>query len=190
MLRLFIALELPEEMKLETRRFQERLRGRIDTPLRWVRPEGIHLTLKFLGAVEEARVPEIEAGLNRAAVTVQPMKVGLGEPGVFGGRRPRVVWIGLGGDLDRLGSLQRAVEREIAPLGFPTEAREFNPHLTLARVPENADRRSLAAIPGLLQAIPGPNAVDARLATISLMRSEPRPGGARYTGLTEFPLGH
>ena len=124
---------------------QEGLRNAGAPKLRWVRPEGIHLTLKFLGNVEEHRVPSITDALAKATeafeLTIQPSGVG-----GFGGRRIRVVWVGLEGDVERLAALATRVDEACGALGFERERRPFAAHLTLARVPdEDFERRAGAS---------------------------------------------
>ncbi|HEY8490910.1 MAG TPA: RNA 2',3'-cyclic phosphodiesterase [Dehalococcoidia bacterium] len=187
--RLFVALELPEAWRRALARLQGDLRARGLAGLRWVRPEGIHLTLKFLGGVPAPRVPEIDAAL-RAVLAEEPgFALRLGAPGTFGGPRPRVVWVGVEGAVPALASLQRRVEAALVPLGFPPEARPFAPHLTLARVPEGTApglRRTLAA--ALAQVGPPP-APEFRVRSVSLMESFLRPDGAVYVRRAAYPPG-
>src|SRR5437867_392019 len=99
-LRLFIAIELPEAWTAALTRAQDTLRGRGLDGLRWTRPEGIHLTLKFLGNVDERRVPELGASLEQAVAGLRPFTLRLSGLGSFGPpARPRVVWAGVTGDL-------------------------------------------------------------------------------------------
>lgn len=184
MLRLFVAIELPAQVLDALNRTQHELqRDPALARLRWVRPEGIHLTLKFLGETDEAKRPAIEAAVGRAADGVAPFDIGLGRLGKFGSRsQPRVLWVDVDGETEALGRLQASVEREIAPLGYPAEKRAFNAHLTLARVPE--DKARDIAEP-LEQAIAGANSPAGTIAVreVALMRSELRRGGAVYTQL-------
>jgi 2'-5' RNA ligase len=152
-----------------------------------VRAEGIHLTLKFLGEVDEWRQREIEAAL---AGSVEPFDVGIrpAKLGGFGGGRLRVIWVGLEGDLDELGQLARVVERALAPVGFE-EDRPFTPHLTLARVPDrlqNEQRRELSEV---VKALELPAMPTVRLSQVSLIRSVLGPGGARYRTISRYPAG-
>lgn len=107
-------------------------------PIKWMRPEGIHVTLKFLGEVPDAREPELRAALGRAAAGGRALSLGVGGFGAFPGiDRPRVIWAGLDPD-PALELLQQRVEREFVPLGFPSEGRPFRPHLTLGRAARDA----------------------------------------------------
>lgn len=189
--RLFIALELPEEVLRAIGRVQADLKSALGTgSLRWTRPEGIHLTLKFLGDVPDERVKAIEAGIMEAAAQGKPLALRAQGLGCFPNlERPRVLWVGLAGDIAALRALHGEVEQRIAPLGFPTEARGFSPHLTLARTAQGASRTDLAAI-GAAASRRDQLEVGAWQATsVSLMRSQLKPDGAVYTCVGEARLG-
>jgi 2'-5' RNA ligase len=130
-----------------------RERRREQLPVKWVRPENIHLSLKFLGNVEEARVAELRAALKQAAGSrpePRAITVHIEGFGVFPDyHRPRVVWAGVASD-PALELLQHGVEQAFAPLGFPTEARAFRPHVTLGRAGRDARPRDSAGLAGLL----------------------------------------
>jgi 2'-5' RNA ligase len=186
-LRLFVAIELPGDVREALSRLQHDLQRRGLENLRWVRPEGIHLTLKFLGATPAESVPELEAGLAGAASGVAPHQLTLGELGTFGGSRPRVLWIDLRGDLDAVFTLQERVEGALNPLGFEREARGWSPHITLARVrPETAREIARALPPALDGARIPPGTIPVR--EVSLMRSILRPRGAVYERIAAFSL--
>ena len=185
--RLFVAVELPPPVTAALGELQDALRKRGTGGLRWVRPEGIHLTLKFLGEVPAQQVNAIVNALAPAVMGVVPHDLSLGRLGTFGGRNPRVLWVSVEGDIETLGLLQKQVEQALAPLGFPREERAFSPHLTLARVrPENARG---AARP-LAEAVAAVEVMHAKIPVreLALMRSQLKPGGAVYTRLQAFPL--
>lgn len=152
----------------------------------WTRPEGMHLTLKFLGEIEEKRVPKIEASLEMATNGIGSFSLRVSSMGTFPDiRRPRVVWIGLEEDGGSLSKLQENVERELGAIGFPGEKRGFTPHLTLGRIRSNRN------IEKLLNLINEEKAVEVGgfgVSSILLMRSELRPTGAVYTELYSAPL--
>jgi len=176
-------------MKAALTALQDALRRQGAPPVRWVRPEGIHLTLKFLGAVPAQRVSDICAALAPTVEGIRPLGLSLGGLGTFGGRRgARVVWVGIEGDIERVSELQRRVEAALARLGFRPEDRPFSPHLTLARVPDHvgsADRERLWELTGALAT---PEAAPVTIREVSLMRSILGPGGAVYERLAAFPL--
>ena len=176
-MRLFVALKLPGPVRETVWEAARRFRD-AGWPVRWVRPEGIHLTLKFLGEVAGPREGEIVAALGRARLGAKPLALAIGEFGVFPDlHRPRVIWAGVTPD-PALELLQHGVEREFAPLGFPTEARAFRPHLTLGRAARDAKARDF---PGLETALNGAALETAAVVeTLDLMRSELQSGGAVY----------
>ena len=171
MLRTFVALELPAEVKEAVAALQDRrLPG-----VRWVEPEGVHVTLKFLGPTPEDAVARIGEALARAAAGRGPLR--LTTTGI--GRFPRALWLGLGGDVEGLIALRDAVEREMSPLGWPTDDRPFRAHLTLGRL-----RSEAAGVPP----IEAPPALAFEASEVSLMQSELSPKGARYSRLLAVPL--
>ncbi len=185
MARLFLAISLPVELKERLARLQEELK-KIGADVRWVRPEGIHLTLKFLGEVPEDLIDQIvklaEEAIRESGV--KSLRLGLKGLGSFPpGKAPRVVWVGLTGDLKELALLKRHLEDKLARLGFEPEGRAFVPHLTLGRVKSGRGRDSLQkeihrrreeeiAPEGALE-----------ISEIVLYRSTLHPQGAIYTPL-------
>lgn len=193
-LRLFVAVELPAGAKDALAAAVGQLRGLTPAGVRWVNPAGIHLTLKFLGEVDSGLVEPLRAALQEATAGMDkaafPLRLdGLG---VFPNRRePRVIWAGVGGDLETLVEVQGRVDDAAAALGLARERRAFRPHLTLGRVRDGvtpAARREL----GSVVAEQGP-AVAAAYAwdveEISLIRSVLTPQGAVYSALGTARLG-
>lgn len=189
-LRLFVAFELPDAAKRAIADAIAALeRAAPPRTLRPVRPEGVHLTLKFLGATPEARVPAIAGALRDAAAHARPIALRVGAPGVFGGRRSvRVAWLGVEGDTVALAALAAEIDAALAALGFAREQRAFAAHLTLARVRDEASRADRERI---ADAVSGLTRADAEwvASEIALMRSTLAPGGARYDALARLPLG-
>jgi 2'-5' RNA ligase len=191
-LRLFVAVELPESWLATMGQAQQALANVLETPrtprLRWVRPEGIHLTLKFLGNVPRAQLAALQDALTVAVPESPGLTLHLGEPGFFSGPGGlvRVLWTDLRGDLRSLEALAGVVEAACAEVGFPRERRRFLPHLTLARVPDgislaaNDLRQALAKLDTL-------KAPPLKVDRVSLMRSHLWPGGARYERIAAFP---
>lgn len=190
--RLFIAVELPEDTLRGIGRLQDKLKSAIGgRAARWTRPEGIHLTLKFLGDVAPGRAAEIEAGMKAAAATAQPFELRARGLGCFPNlERPRVLWVGLAGEVEALRALQGGVEERIAPMGFPTEERGFSPHLTLARTAQGATRDEAAAI-GMAAKTHATFELGAwQVTEINLMRSQLKADGALYTRVGGAALGY
>lgn len=186
--RLFVAVELDGHAQGALSRLQHDLQRHHLSGIRWVRPEGIHLTLKFLGETPRDKVASIVEALSASTAGVAPHELSLGKLGTFGSRNaPRVLWVDLEGDVEALLRLQEQVERALTPVGFPPENRRFSPHLTLARVrPEDA-RAVAEPLAGAITAVAAPNArIEVR--ELSLMLSKLGPGGAVYTRLEAFPL--
>jgi len=150
-------------------------------PVKWVRPEGLHLTLKFLGDVEEERGPALRGALALAAgdgAEARGVTVHIEGFGVFPDfRRPRIVWAGVTPD-PALELLQHRVEQAFAPLGFPTEARPFRPHLTLGRAGRDARPRGFTGLEGALATLAF--AETAVIGDLDLMESTLQSGGAVY----------
>lgn len=188
--RLFIALELPRNVLAVLARIQSDLK-RTAPPgaARWVQPEGIHLTLKFLGDVPVGQLADLKAALEQAVSGHEPFELAIEGLGCFPNtQRPRVLWAGVTGDLNRLNALQAAVERYIAPLGYPTERDTFSPHLTLARTARQATRDEIAALGRLAEQKDIGQAARWRVEAVSLMRSQLKPDGAVYTELHQAKL--
>jgi 2'-5' RNA ligase len=181
--RLFIAVELPEGALRAIGAVQNDLKKRLpERALRWVRPEGIHLTLQFLGDVEQDRVDALKDALARAAADRRWIDLAIEGLGCFPNpRHPRVLWLGIGGEIAKLRLLQQAVEAGTKPLGFQPEGRPFSPHLTLARVQRNASRADVGKIGAAVERGGVGRVADFPADGVSLIRSQLRPSGAEYT---------
>jgi len=182
-MRLFLALDLPDSLRRELEGLQHRLRSSL-TGWRWVRPDGIHLTVRFLGEVAEEDDARQRAAWSDAAASCPRVRFRVGGTGVFPPRgAPRVLWAGVGGidPPDGLSRLSEAVERAAWSQGFRLENRPFRPHLTVAR----ADRRGRPEPPPESDAaVLGE--IEARELVLFQSRLDPR--GAQYTRLDAFPL--
>jgi 2'-5' RNA ligase len=176
-LRLFVALNFPESVRQALWQATAPLRD-LGLPVKWVRPDGIHLTLKFLGDVPGEEEGELRAALGRAAAGARALPLAVGGFGVFPDfKRPRVVWSGIAPD-PALELLQHRVEQEFAPLGFPTEARAFRPHVTLARAAREGRPRDFAGLEGALAGLRFQQT--ALVESVDLMQSTLQSGGAVY----------
>jgi 2'-5' RNA ligase len=184
-IRSFIAIEVASNVGQSLGELQEELAR--DVPgraVRWVEPGNIHLTLKFLGDTETSAVGAIKSRLEEVASGFGPFEIRLGKLGCFPNpRRPRVVWVGIEGDLEPLLGLQQAVEQSLAELGWPPESRRFHPHLTLGRV---KDSRQVieARLPWGRQPADGQQHVT----EVCLIESDLQPTGAVYTVLKRVSL--
>ncbi len=132
-MRLFAALELPPEPRTAAAAMIRELR-RSGADVKWVAPENLHVTLKFLGETDPGRLGEIGAVLQAACSAAPALELALAGAGAFPGvGRPAVVWLGLAGQVEALAGLARALDDGLAGLGFPPETRRFQAHLTLGR---------------------------------------------------------
>ena len=183
-MRLFVAVNLPEEVKTRLGAVQDLLRS-AQADVSWVRAGNIHLTLKFLGEAEEGRLERIRAALEAAAQRHASFAFDLTGLGSFGGRAPRVVWVGVERGAEPLTRLVEGVEVAMAALGFPREKRAFTAHLTLGRVrsPRNAEKL-LAALREWRRERFGSIGVG----RVDLMESQLDPRGSIYTVRQSFPL--
>jgi 2'-5' RNA ligase len=187
-LRLFVACELPDEAREALAAVQRLLQERGAEGLRLVRPEGIHLTLKFLGEVPARRLEAVERVLARAVREPFCFSVQMAKLGSFGGSTGlRVVWVGLEGEIEGLARLAARVDAALESLGFARERRPFAAHLTLARVKEGASPQDRSRLFELVRSLEVPPLPALTLDAVSLMRSTLEPGGARYQCLARFP---
>jgi 2'-5' RNA ligase len=187
-IRLFVACELSREVKETLTHVQGELKGYGLQCLRWVRPDGIHLTLKFLGETPPGRAPAIQGALAAACQGTAPFGLSLGKLGTFGDRRgPRVIWVDIAAEREAVAHLQERVEERLERLGFPRERRTFSPHLTLARVSPELAASQGPRIREALAAVTVPE-VRQRVAEVSLMRSILQRGGAAYERLAASAL--
>lgn len=188
--RTFIAVDLPAEVRASLSRCQERLGAATMPYVKWMDLQGIHLTLKFLGNVDQATLPQLWEALAMPVAGVSPFRLQVGALGAFPGpQNPRVLWVGLAGDLEALLTLHRSVEEAVAPLGFPQEQRPFAPHLTLGRVRETATREERQQIDRALAQVQMDGQGTMTVEQVHIMKSELARWGARYTSLYILPLG-
>ena len=186
--RLFVACEVPDEVKQAIGEVIETLRGRSGNAVRWIRPEGVHVTLKFLGEVPVKQLPAIKLAIQEATVGHSPFELEFSSIGTFGGREGlRIMWVGIAGDVLRLEALVRAVNAALAVVGFEPERRPFRPHLTLGRVRDEISTRQRAEIEVAVGKMDVPPSAW-RTPQVSLMRSRLTAQGAFYDVIATFPL--
>lgn len=190
-LRTFIAIELDEPLRIALAQVQNKLKRQAPPgSVKWVAADGIHLTLKFLGDTPVSRVPEIEEAIKRACAGFAPFEFSVEGRGCFPNfRRPRVIWVAVRDKGQRLTALRDAIEREVAPLGWPTEEREFSPHLTLGRIARSATPAVQSAVGQVVEGTVVEQIGRQRVTGVSLIRSDLQPTGAVYTILRHIPLG-
>jgi RNA 2',3'-cyclic 3'-phosphodiesterase len=177
-IRAFVALELDPGVRSRIAGLIAQLGPSIDR-VRWVAPESLHVTVRFLGYAPPAALVQLQGPLAEAAIRCAPVDAPVRGLGIFPERgRPRVLWLGIAVPPTFAG-LQAECERAAVAAGFPPEPRPFRPHLTLARWSQH-DRRPR---------LPPMDLGVARLERLVLFRSEPRRPGSLYTPLAAFPLG-
>lgn len=185
-MRLFVAVSPGRDICERIERAMEELR-RLSPKSKWVRGGDCHITLSFLGQVDDAKVPAVSEAIVGAVARHAPLSLHFGGGGSFGKpRRPRVLWASVTGDTGALEAVQGDVEAALEPLGFPREDRPFKAHVTLARAREAGGDQGLAACAEDLAAR---DFGEARIEEVILFRSDLSPAGPRYTPVVRAPLG-
>lgn len=186
-IRSFVAIELPPDVLSALGRLQGSLQADSPPGVKWVDAKSIHLTLKFLGGVPASRLELVSAALAKVAQAMRPLTLVVKGLGVFpDARRPRVAWVGLEGDVDRLAQLQQAIDTALTPLGFAKEDRPFVPHLTLARLREDMPPPERAGFGQRYLAAHLEPLVPFKVDSLNLMKSQLTPRGAVYSRLGKF----
>ena len=180
--RLFVAVHLTGEIRERLAAVQERLRS-VHADVSWVRSENLHITIKFLGEVEPKRLDRIRPALTEVARSIAPFSLEVAGMGAFGGRIPRLVWVGAQAGSAQLTELARRVEDGLGRVGFPKEKRGFTAHFTLGRVRSPRNVESLLAA---LHEEPAEGFGAVPVSRCSLMQSELNPSGSIYTELDRF----
>ncbi len=180
-IRSFIAIPVPGAGMQALEDAVKRLDSDIGGSVRWVRPEGIHLTLKFMGDIQPEMAERILAALPLVTARFSPLELSISGLGVFPNpRRPRVLWAGVHGDLESLSALQLAVDDAVGELGLPREQRAFSPHLTLGRVRRDVTEGQLRKIGQVVEAAELPGSPSWTADAVNLMRTELDPAGSRH----------
>jgi len=188
-IRSFIAIELPEAVKTGLQQLQTELTLPRYSFVKCVAPEGIHLTLKFLGNISAEKVTDITGVMEQASQEVSPFQLQLTEVGAFPNmRRPRVLWVGIKGEVDKLVSWQQRIDNGLVPLGFAKEARPFTPHLTLARLRENCSPGDRLHFGEMFAKAHIEVNYNFTVSSLNLMKSQLFPTGAVYSRLAEVKL--
>ena len=184
-IRTFIAFALPDDIKSALGRVQEGLKA-CGLKAKWVRLQGIHLTLKFLGNIGVEQVDPVARKMTGAVRGIGPLLLGAKGIGVFpNARRPRVIWAGLTGDLEQLVALQRNIDVALSEIGFAREKRSFKGHLTLGRFKGRMDSRRVTRA---LEEFEGFQTQTFTAQQLSLFKSQLEPAGAVYSQLKTVPL--
>lgn len=184
-IRSFIAIELPQFLRSKLESLQRELK-RQEPDVKWVRPEGIHLTLKFLGSISRDEIDRISNVLAGIVPRWPPFTMKIKGLGGFPSiRNPRVLWIGIQEGASEVLSLQRAIEKASLENNFPPEDRPFKPHLTLGRIRSPRGREALLAS---IETNRDMEIGSFSAQEVSLFQSELKPSGALYTRLQMFQM--
>lgn len=188
-IRAFIAIELPEDLKVKLAALIDRLRPDSPPGTKWVNPNGIHLTLKFLGNIPASTTENVTQAIRESAEGIKQSVISTSNLGTFPNpKRAQVAWIGLSGDLDQLKTLQGRLENKLAALGFAPETRPFTPHLTLARVNKMASPMERQRF-GERVIKTDFAATEIKIITVILMKSQLSRTGAIYSRISSVSLG-
>lgn len=187
-MRLFLAITPPPEILENVSAVQAQARAQLSfRGLRWERPEKWHITLQFLGSLDESLVPSLCAALAEIRHP-PPFRAALAAPGAFPTMsRPRVLWLGLGGELAALHLLHGGIVGATSTFASGAETRKFTPHLTLARIPQPLRTPEIKAIEAWSQSVQPPSA-SWIVQEFELWQSTLGSGGSSYTLVQSFPL--
>lgn len=184
--RLFIAIDISDEARRRASEHIAQLRSVAGVRISWERPEKLHVTLKFLGNVSTKQISDVEETAQTIAKSQAVFSADLAGTGVFPDtRRPRVLWLGIGNDEGKVAALGKATGSGFALLGFPSESRDYSPHLTIARVREPSNGHGVATLHGEMKFAP----VRFPVTDLVIYESRLGPTGSVYTVLNRFPFG-
>ena len=182
-IRAFIAVELSDQIKETIRNFQEHLKPS-GCDIAWVKPENVHLTLKFLGDVKMKMIPSVTETLANSCRDLRSFDMALTQPGVFPDlRHPRVVWIGLDDTEGKLGQLAGSLETALGNIGFKKEKRAFQAHITVGRIKSGKNIQRLSES---LERYQLPAGIIQNIRSICLYKSVLTSSGSIYSILTSY----
>jgi RNA 2',3'-cyclic 3'-phosphodiesterase len=185
-MRLFVAVNPGPSVTAELERASLEIRTH-SLNSKWVAAENCHITLVFLGQIDDEKLPDVARAVEGAAQKHAPLTLRFKGGGGFGGaRKPRVLWVGVEGDVDALAAIQKDVEAALVPLGVKPEDRAWRPHITLARARNQGGDAGLSAS---AEAIRERDFGEARIQEIVVYKSDLSPKGPRYTAVARAALG-
>lgn len=188
-IRSFIAIELSDELKRALTRLQGQLKAGSRARVKWVDPNSIHLTLKFLGNISTEMTGKITRAMEEAAEGIPPFHLEAKGLGVFPSiKRVQVIWVGLSGDVDLLDRLQKRIDSSLVTLGFARETRPFTPHLTLARIRDRATPEECENLGQLVASTSFETGCSLEVNSVKLMRSQLTREGAIYSRISSITL--
>ena len=185
-IRSFLAFEMPSEIKGIVSRTLKEMK-KLPLNVRWIRAENIHITLVFMGNISEDDLMPIGEAVSKACRRYGPFHIALTGSGIFGSlHNPRVLWIGLDGDIIRMSYFRNSLQKNLKPFGIKEEKRRFKPHLTLGRFRKGTGSHvKMDKFLANYQNIESPTCT---VEELILFKSELRPGGAFYSRLHAWTL--
>jgi 2'-5' RNA ligase len=186
MKRIFIAVDIPDEARRIIAAYIEDLRRRFpNARVGWERPEKFHLTLKFIGQIDDKTLEELCRAVGEAVIRTNRFEAILGGTGLFPStKNPRVLWIGLSGDDGEIASLAKVIDGVCEQFGIETEKRKFHPHLTIGRIKDPSGAREL----GEFHLNQNPIAEQLKVTDVVVYESKLSPAGSSYFRLAVYPL--
>ena len=182
LIRAFIAVELPEDLKKELAALEMLLKNNGPPVVKWVDPESIHITLKFLGDISTDKVEKLVTAMDEAVKGIAPFHLEVRKLGAFPAPdRPQVIWVGVKGEVDKISGLRQKIEANCEQLRFSRESRPFTPHLTLGRVRDEARPNERQRLGKLLTEISFTASKTVAVTEINLLKSQLTPAGAIHT---------
>ncbi len=187
-MRCFIAIEIPEDIRAGLADLQKELAGKVDVhqgDVKWVEPESMHLTLKFLGEIPDNQIVAVCNITKEVTGRYQGFDLAIREAGSFGGRSARVLWVGAGLECPELLEVQQDLEDELADAGWPKEGRQFSGHLTLCRIRNSKAGEKLGK---LIEQYKDYDLGMVHAGSITVFESQLTPQGPLYTPLGNYKL--
>ena len=185
LLRTFLAVPVPRDVSSKKNMLYSTLEN-VDGDINWVKNAQLHLTLKFLGHTPESAIIDVIDQVEKITPNMNPFDLKIEETGCFPvPTRPRILWLGLKGNLDLLKSMVESIENVLEPLGFPKDSRDILPHITLARI--KYPQKHTPNVDPFLKSSYDP--IDFPVDRMQFFSSELLPSGAVHTILKTFPLG-
>jgi len=188
-IRSFIAIELPDGLKLELSSLQAMLRQPDDRWVKWVNPQGIHLTLKFLGNIPADKISPVSVAMEAAVNGIPPFNLEVSNLGAFPNlRQVQIIWVGVSGETELLRKLQQRLDSQLKPLGFNPEKRGFTAHLTLGRLRNQAPADERLKLGQLITTAEFVSTHVIEVKAINLMKSQLTREGAIYSRAASVSL--
>ncbi len=182
--RSFIAIELPPDVKNGLHRIEHKMKQGGHPGIKWANPEGVHITLKFLGNISTKQITAINKAIEETTQGFSPFLLKIASLGGFPDlRQPRILWIAINGEVEKLLELQKKLDSLLVSCSFPKEGRPFVPHLTLARIKDSVLPEERRDIGTFIKPLGIEAGISFDVQTVSLMRSQLTPKGAIYSCL-------